>query len=110
MGKSSDEKNFGPKIVALMMGTCIGSYIEYGVTRREMVGLVKDMYDGIVRKLSDQNIGVGFGDVSDSALDCKVERLKRMVSKDQLPEERGAALWYLLGQVEDLVQEIKDEM
>jgi hypothetical protein len=106
----SDEKNFGPKIVAQMMGACIGSYIEYGVTKKELVGLVKDMYVGIEKSLRDQGTPVGFGTLTDVALNAQVERLKRMVAQEQLPEERSAALWYLLGQVEDLVQKIKDDM
>jgi hypothetical protein len=110
MVSRNDEKNFGPHIAGMMLGVCLGSYIEYGVTKEELLALVAGMYDGIVAQISEQDLEPGFGDLTDERLDAQVARLKNMVTNNQLPEERGAALWYLLGQFEDELARIKVKM
>lgn len=105
-----DEKNYGPQIVGLMLGVCIGSYIEYGVTKEELKDLVDDMYDGIVGQLKLQDLEPGFGKLTNAAIESRLARLKNLVVNNHLPEERDAALWYLLGQFERELQLIKDEM
>jgi len=54
------DKDYGPTIVAQMLGVCIGSYIGHGVTKREFVKLAADMYTGIAKDLRRQGIEPGF--------------------------------------------------
>lgn len=43
----SADKDYGPMAVGAILGSCIGSYIQYGVTRDELLELVGEMYDAI---------------------------------------------------------------
>jgi hypothetical protein len=107
MGKS-DEKNFGPHIVGMMLGTCIGSYIEYGVTRKELVRLVKDQYDGIVATLKQQGIHPGFGKLSDENL-CKTagKLREQLLAEPSIGPDRKAAF---VGTLDELVKLIVEKM
>jgi len=44
--------------------------------------------------------------MSDPVYEASLARLRRIVEYDQLPDGRGAALWYLLGQVEDEMKKL----
>lgn len=41
-------KDCGPDVIASIVGTCIGSYIRYGVTKNEVLSIVGGMYDAIL--------------------------------------------------------------
>ena len=107
---SSDEKNYGPRVVGLMLGACVGSYIEYGVTKDELTELVCDMYDGIVAQIGEQGLELGFGDFADANFETRIDRLRSIVANGQLPATRDAACWYLISQFEDEIERIKEGM
>ncbi len=54
-------KSYGPRIVASFLNDCIYSYIEYGITRDEVVELVGVMYDEVLEDCEAGGIGLGFG-------------------------------------------------
>ncbi len=106
---ANENKNYGPSVVAVMLGTCIASYIEYGVTKNEVVGMVEDVYSAIVDQLPD-DIEPGFGKLTNDALDAEAARFAHMVSNGQLPEDHKEALWFLVGQVESMVKRLKEAL
>lgn len=110
MESRTEEKNYGPHIVGMMLGVCLGSYVEYGVSKEELRDLVGGMYDGIVAQIREQGLEPGFGALTDGELHTRLERLKNMVLWHQLPIDRDSALWYLLYQFEDELNRIKEKM
>ena len=56
----SDDKAFGPSIVAQMLGVCVASYVGFGVTRKEFKGVVLGIYDATVKVLKENGIEPGY--------------------------------------------------
>lgn len=56
MSDSSD-KDFGPSVVAAMLGVCIASYVEHDVTKEEFLELAGDIYDGVAEATKQMKRG-----------------------------------------------------
>ena len=79
-------KNFGPGIVAAFLGMVVASYIEYGVTRDELLELVGSQYDGIVATLAKEGVEPGYGKLSDAAIAAELARIRRNAGANQYPD------------------------
>lgn len=44
----ADDKDYGPKEIAAIVGVCVGSYICHRVTKQEVLELVGEIYEDIV--------------------------------------------------------------
>jgi hypothetical protein len=105
---TSDEKNYGPGIASMMLGVCLGSYIEYGVTKEEMLELVASMYDGILQEIAEEHeLRPSFGLLSDRALEVRIDRLKLLLAESDLPDR---AKTVVLAMVTDELNFVREHM
>lgn len=107
MSERDREKDYGPVAIGGILGVCIASYIRNGVTREEFVNLAGETYDGILTKVEELG---GAPALVPTAIKSQMDRLKRMVAHGQVPDTKDEALWFLLGQFEDAITKIRDEM
>ena len=48
MDEKDEERDFGPADIGAMQGVCVGLYIKNGVSKKDLLGLIGDLYDGIL--------------------------------------------------------------
>ena len=94
-------RDYGPTIVASILGTCVSSYIDHGVTRDEMLELVGEIYDGIIKTMAAHGIEPGG---AQRRVDAALAALRDGAAA--APDDRAEAIEYMVVLCEQVVRSV----
>ncbi len=100
-------KNYGPKLAAAMLGACVGSYIDLGVTKEELCSLVASLYDQLVSAGAACGLEIGSNPMSEKNLAIVKSRFIDIVESD-CPEVNAIDTEQLATHLFAVVRDIAD--